>query len=248
MKKVRRFGIGFISSVTIHVAIAIALAVFGLFAIPKENTDIVEVTMYQPTSGGTFVPTKSAQQEAPKKAVQKSEPVPEVKKDDIVDTEKTVKRETPKQEQQTTPSNNTSNSESKNTSPDAKADGSGGSGGVGNSTGSGNTPSAPPGPPAPPAPPPDQGVPVTPPRVVSRPQPPYPQSARSKNQTGTVYLSIVVNAGGGVDSVSVSGSSGCPALDNAARNGAYSWSFSPAKDRYGSPCRARVSSSIRFSM
>ena len=244
MKKIKRFEVGFLSSILFHILIALGLAVFGFFVLPKENTDIVEVTMYQQTSGGDFAPTKSAQQEAPQKPQPQERPI--IRKDDIVDTKKTVKEE-PKQSSDT-PSQNTSQNTSQsapNTSPSASENGSGGSGGVGNSTGSGNTPDAPPGPPAPPA---DAGVPVTPPRAVSRPQPPYPNSARNNNQTGTVGIAVVVNSGGGVDSVSVTSSSGYPALDSAAVNGAYRWRFVPAKDRYGSPCVARMNTSVRFSM
>lgn len=246
MKKTKRFEVGFVFSVIIHAVIAIALAVFGFFTLTKDINDVVEVTMYEQTSGGDFAPTKAASQAPPKK-VEVAKPEPVVHKDDIVDTKKTEKIVAPTPTQKTSENKEqktTSTSTSESGGPNTKEGGTGpgGTGGKGGTTGGGNTVGAPPGPPI------DAGVPITPPRFVSRPQPPYPSSARNNNITGTVYVSIVVGVSGGVESVSLAGSSGNSALDNAAVNGVYRWRFSPAKDRYGTPCRSRVSSAVQFKL
>jgi protein TonB len=74
-----------------------------------------------------------------------------------------------------------------------------------------------PGPPGPPAAPAGAGAgpgPVAKPGKPRTPQPPYPSFARSGKMTGTVVVSLVVDASGGVVSVSVLRSCGYSQLDS----------------------------------
>ena len=85
------------------------------------------------------------------------------------------------------------------------------------------------------------------PHVVGSSLPVIPQSALQRGpHSARMVVAIVVGTGGGVDSVSVVSSSGYADLDTAGINAAYSYSFTPARDRYGQPRRARVQIPISF--
>lgn len=90
------------------------------------------------------------------------------------------------------------------------------------------------------------GVPVTPPAVVSYVEPDYPGRAMLDGTSGVVQVRITVNATGGVDAVSVSGSSGSVALDRAAVDAVYRWTFSPALDTRGRPMACTIYLPVNF--
>lgn len=90
------------------------------------------------------------------------------------------------------------------------------------------------------------GVPVTPPSVVSYVEPDYPGRAMLDGTSGVVQVRITVNASGGVDAVSVSGSSGSAALDRAAVEAVYRWTFSPALDTRGQPMACTIYLPVNF--
>lgn len=89
-------------------------------------------------------------------------------------------------------------------------------------------------------------VPVTPPSVVSYVEPDYPGRAMLDGTSGVVQVRITVNASGGVNAVSVSGSSGSAALDRAAVEAVYRWTFSPALDTYGQPMACTIYLPVNF--
>ena len=93
---------------------------------------------------------------------------------------------------------------------------------------------------------PQSGVPVTPPSVVSYVEPDYPGRAMLDGTSGVVQVRITVNASGGVDAVSVSGSSGSAALDRAAVEAVYRWTFSPALDTHGQPMACTIYLPVNF--
>lgn len=90
------------------------------------------------------------------------------------------------------------------------------------------------------------GVPVTPPSIVSYVEPDYPGRAMLDGTCGVVQVRITVNATGGVDAVSVSGSSGSAALDQAAVEAVYRWTFSPALDTHGQPMACTIYLPVNF--
>lgn len=90
------------------------------------------------------------------------------------------------------------------------------------------------------------GFPVTPPSVVSYVEPDYPGRAMLDGTSGVVQVRITVNATGGVDTVSVSGSSGSAALDRAAVAAVYRWTFSPALDTHGQPMACTIYLPVNF--
>lgn len=94
---------------------------------------------------------------------------------------------------------------------------------------------------------PGAGIPVSAPQLIGFSRP-YPASARKAGHQGTVVVRVVVTTGGSVSSATVAGSSGYGDLDSAAVNAAYSWSFEPARDKYGTPiaCAARIPVTYRL--
>jgi len=80
------------------------------------------------------------------------------------------------------------------------------------------------------------------------PHPAYPEAARAAKQQGVVTLLVNVDAGGGVNGVRITRSSGFPLLDERARSTvAGSWKFKPAKAN-GVPIASSVSIPIRFTL
>ena len=89
-------------------------------------------------------------------------------------------------------------------------------------------------------------MPVTPPYLVASTDPRYPPAARNREIEGTVYVKMLVNDGGSVESAFVARSSGNDALDGAAVEAVYNWRFSPAKDTLGSPVRCYITMPVNF--
>lgn len=79
------------------------------------------------------------------------------------------------------------------------------------------------------------------------PQPRYPNMAKSRHLEGKVVLIIKVNAEGEVVDVSIEKSSGHEILDEAAKDGAQSWTFNPAR-RGGKAVAATYTRPIDFKL
>ncbi len=88
--------------------------------------------------------------------------------------------------------------------------------------------------------------PEVPPRKVSGGWPPYPESARAAGQEGTTRVCILVGYEGEVESASVAGSSGVPALDSAAVDACSNWSFTSARNSAGQKVRCYIYVPIVF--
>ena len=82
-------------------------------------------------------------------------------------------------------------------------------------------------------------------RVRSNPAPAYPAAARSARQQGVVTLDVEVSATGIPTNLSLTSSSGFPALDQAAIAAVRRWRFEPAKVA-GTPVAGRVRVPIHF--
>lgn len=92
------------------------------------------------------------------------------------------------------------------------------------------------------------GVPVTMPRVLTSIQPVYPLQAKNNGIQGRVYLRILVNTQGLVENVNIAVSSGNDSLDDAAKQAALSWRFSPAKDERGQLVNCYIRMPIDFNL
>ena len=78
-------------------------------------------------------------------------------------------------------------------------------------------------------------VPKTPPRFLGGSSPVYPEDLQYQGIGGTVLLSLKVAADGSVTGVEIAASSGYQALDLAAIQAAYSYSFAPARNIHDEP-------------
>lgn len=76
------------------------------------------------------------------------------------------------------------------------------------------------------------------PYIIHSYKPAYPRRSRERHSEGTVYVRVLVNERGRVDSVSLDESSGDSLLDDAALEAVEDWRFSPAKNSKGKeiPC------------
>lgn len=72
---------------------------------------------------------------------------------------------------------------------------------------------------------------LIPPSILSKIEPPYPQTARQGSMEGTVLVKIEILANGRSGNISVVRSSGHELLDEAAIATVEQWRFVPAKDR-----------------
>ena len=104
---------------------------------------------------------------------------------------------------------------------------------------------APAAPPAPPAPPSivqggDLGT-----QMVAGKPPRYPVESRRKREQGIVVLTLTLGLDGAVDSIAITGSSGFPRLDNAARDAVKGWRWRPTL-RAGQPVRVKGVVEIPF--
>jgi protein TonB len=77
--------------------------------------------------------------------------------------------------------------------------------------------------------------------------PPYPRMARQLGQEGRVILSVEINAGGLVQSVTVLKSSGYKLLDDAAVKTVQGWIFIPAV-RNGRPAASKLEIPVLFKL
>ncbi|MFO1512159.1 MAG: energy transducer TonB [Verrucomicrobiota bacterium] len=85
------------------------------------------------------------------------------------------------------------------------------------------------------------------PNYLKNPEPPYPLSARRRQQQGLVLLEVKVSARGEALEVSVKESSGHAILDEAAVNAVREWEFAPA--RLGATALdSRIEVPVRFKL
>ncbi|AXQ29754.1 energy transducer TonB [Solimonas sp. K1W22B-7] len=87
--------------------------------------------------------------------------------------------------------------------------------------------------------------PATPPPVVNAP-PLYPDSERIAGHEGRVMLDVQVLPDGGVSGLTISQSSGYPALDQAALDAVRQWRFRPARGPDGVPVPGRLRLPVDF--
>ena len=87
---------------------------------------------------------------------------------------------------------------------------------------------------------------VVPPRILSQPQPDYPEAARRMREQGLVVLQAVIGTGGGVEDVRVL-SSTSPLFDDPALRAVRAWRYAPATlDRRA--VRVYLTVTIRFTL
>jgi len=95
----------------------------------------------------------------------------------------------------------------------------------------------------------DGGVnlePATPPHVLSRTNPAYPEEVRRQGINGSVSIRAVIGKDGSIEATSITASSGSAALDQAALMAFHQWSFAPAKNAQGRSVRCYVSQRFSF--
>ncbi len=87
---------------------------------------------------------------------------------------------------------------------------------------------------------------VSPPRLIEKTEPHYPESARKQKKSGVVMLEAIVDEDGRVGSVWV-GRSADPVLDAAAFEAVHQWRYEPAlKD--GKPVRVLLAVTVTFNL
>lgn len=114
-------------------------------------------------------------------------------------------------------------------------EGSGTGGGEGSKTGSGGNGDA------------SGGNAIEPPRLLSAPDPVYPESARRRGAEGTVIVGLRIETDGSVSETWVEQSSGDGALDEAACGAVRRWRFSPARQN-GAPAAAHSRVPVVFTL
>lgn len=85
------------------------------------------------------------------------------------------------------------------------------------------------------------------PQTLSQPKPPYPESCRKANITGSTVVGLTISTDGTVTSTWVIASSGNSDLDAAATQGVYRWQFVPAKQN-GVPIMCNTKVTINFNL
>ena len=238
----RLLGKGIAIALAVHIVAAALLGILG-YRFTQRPPQILEVTLGGGGGGGgkgSAAAEKGTAETAASAAVQqqKQQSAP-VRTDDIVDRKQ--KPQTQQQEQTRQPQSSSTSSEAAQSnvkSGEAGGTGTGGGEGSGSGTGSGSGSGSGQGS--------GSGVPVTPPYLVSSTDPRYPPAARNREIEGTVYVKMLVSSGGSVENAFVARSSGNEALDGAAVEAVYNWSFSPAKDTYGSPVRCYITMPVNF--
>ena len=243
----RRFGKGIAIALAVHIIAAALLGILG-YRFTQRPPQILEVTLGGGGGGGgkgSAAAEKGTAETAAATVQQQKQQSAPVRTDDIVDRKQkpqTQQQEQPRQPQSSSTSSEAAQSNVKSGEAGGTGIGGGegtgagtgqGSGeGSGSGTGSGSGSGS--------------GVPVTPPYLVSSTDPRYPPAARNREIEGTVYVKMLVSSGGSVENAFVARSSGNEALDGAAVEAVYNWSFSPAKDTYGSPVRCYITMPVNF--
>ena len=227
-QQTKRYGISLAVTVLCHVGAALWLGMAGfLFLKPPVSQEPIEIVLNtgggQAGGGQKALPSpveETAEMDHPSLSTQEEEPTAEAVTEDFPIMEK---QEDPVVEEvfqrATLPDTKASSSDSGTEMAASPS-------GAGSGSGSGEG--------------------VTPPSVVSYVEPDYPGRAMLDGTSGVVQVRITVNASGGVDAVSVSGSSGSAALDRAAVEAVYRWTFSPALDTHGQPMACTIYLPVNF--
>ena len=238
--KGRRFSKGVAIALAVHLVVAALLGIFG-YRFTQRPPQILEVTLGGGGGKGSAAAAKGSESERQTSppAQHSKQQMARPKADDIVDQKQ---KPQPRREEQPQPKQQeraaSEQAQSNVKSGEAGAAGSGGGEGTGAGTGQGSGSGAGQGSGA--------GLPVTPPYLVASTDPRYPPAARNREIEGTVYVKMLVNDGGSVESAFVARSSGNDALDGAAVEAVYNWRFSPAKDTLGSPVRCYITMPVNF--
>lgn len=238
--KGRRFSKGVAIALAVHLVVAALLGIFG-YRFTQRPPQILEVTLGGGGGKGSAAAAKGSESERQTSppAQQSKQQMARPKADDIVDQKQ---KPQPRREEQPQPKQQeraaSEQAQSNVKSGEAGAAGSGGGEGTGAGTGQGSGSGAGQGSGA--------GLPVTPPYLVASTDPRYPPAARNREIEVTVYVKMLVNDGGSVESAFVARSSGNDALDGAAVEAVYNWRFSPAKDTLGSPVRCYITMPVNF--
>lgn len=251
-----RFGKGILAALAVHLLGAAVIGIWGLPQ-PKNVLPVLEVQLERESAGGQSggsgeaakpSPAKQENMEVPETA--EPEFVPDMDIPPVNDEEAWAEMPAPPRENYTSPQSEGASTgtaahsegsggvgagmgegdQSGDSSGDGEGDGSGADGtgdGSGEGIVSGNAP-------------------VTPPYVQYAPDPAYPSAARNRGIEGTVYVTMYVNAGGGVDTVSLAASSGNGELDRAAIDAVYQWQFIPARNGAGQPVSCRITMPVYF--
>lgn len=229
----KRLGTAFGVAVAVHLVAALLISLFG-YRFVTRPPEILEVALIGGGGGGAPEEVEEQQEE---KSILRS-------LDDIIDkrlkpeTKKTVTKKPVQKSENKNPNPNPNPSTNANAEGKGEGPGSGGGSGSGTGTGVGDGQGENSG----------RGVPVTPPRLVSAPQPKYPSSARNAGVEGIVGVKMLVNTDGKVEEAFVVRSSGNGALDEAAVAAVYKWRFNAAKDKFGQKARCYVTQGIRFDL
>ena len=242
----KRYGISLAVTVLCHAGAALWLGMAGfLFLKPPVSQEPIEIVLNtgggQAGGGQKALPSpveETAEMDHPSLSAQEEEPTAEDVTENFPIMEK---QEDPVVEEvfhRTTLSDTKASSSASGTEMAASLSGAGSGSGSGEGEGSGQGDGEGSGS--------QGGVPVTPPSVVSYVEPDYPGRAMLDGTSGVVQVRITVNASGGVDAVSVSGSSGSAALDRAAVEAVYRWTFSPALDTHGQPMACTIYLPVNF--
>lgn len=252
MNERTRYIIGAATAVIVHLLLAVAIGLFSMLLLkPVPVGDILQVTLDSgggKSGGGDVVLKTGSVQKNAKKTVHSI-----VKRAVSAKPENKVQEQSVKERTQT----NVKESQEPNETPDEASEeqgeekagvetggetgnGSGEGENAANGTGTGNVTGAGHGQ--------GSGVPVTPPRVISKVLPHYPPTAKIKETTGVTQVTALVNSYGTVEAVQIVRGSGSSTLDQAALNAAYKWKFIPAIDRYGVPAACRITFSITFKL
>jgi len=86
------------------------------------------------------------------------------------------------------------------------------------------------------------------PAPIFMPQPHYPEEAAAKNISGKVFVQLLIDTDGSVIAASVAKSSGDGSLDQAARDAALQWTFTPAIAPGNKPVRVWVMQTFTFKL
>ncbi len=229
---------GFGAAVAVHIAVAVLLGILG-YTFSQRPSQIIEVTL----AGGNDK-AAAAKGADDKQQVAAKQAAPKPQDDEIVEKKRQTPQEQTAQQEKPQETNETAQSNVDDGKADATGTGGGagtgaGSGaGTGQGSGQGSGSGAGQGS--------GTGVPVTAPALLSGAEPKYPAAARNREIEGTVYVRMLVNTQGRVESVEVSRSSGNDALDRAATDAVNTWRFRPGRDAQGRAVRCYITVPVRF--
>ena len=217
----RRFTLALIFAALVHVMFGLVLLAYELTASPAQAENIVEIELSGEPDEGAAGGEQGDITEPSEQEV--------VEEDSISDD--TV---APQENRPAKPVKKISSNTAKGKPGNGHGGGSGSGTGTGKKgTGSGNVGS---------------NRPAIMPHVVYSTDPEYPKVARDRGISGVVYLRVLVNSSGSVDSASIKSSSGYGYLDAAALDVIYSWRFSPAKNELGESISCYVNLPVKFDL